>query len=269
MSYRLFAIDVDGTLQTSAHALSERNAQAVQQAIAAGIHVVLATGKQHSTITHLVQQMKLQSPQITAGGAIITDPQTNIEIYRKDIPITIAGQILAQADTLGVTAIAFRDGQTFTRQLNRDIEYMLTYGDPYPTFMDDVSASFTPPPIQIMCIAYQNDTLYEQAFQTFVAEFGAVVEVRKSSPYYIEFTGLGVSKGTALYWLAQHLALDVADIVAIGDSYNDLSMFEMAGLAVAMGNAPEAVRAAADHITASNNEDGVAQIIEKILDGAI
>lgn len=266
MTYRLLAIDVDGTLQNSDHQVSDRNAEALQRAVAAGWHVVLTTGKQYSTILHHIERMKLTSPQITAGGAIITTPQDGLEIYRRDIPPDIARQILVRADELGITAIAFRDGKTFTRKLNRDIEYMLTYGDPYPTFMDDVSQSFDLPPVQMMCIAYQNDVLYEQAYQAFLATFGVLVEVRKSSPYYIEFTALNVSKGTALRWLTQHLGIALEEVVAIGDSYNDLSMFEVAGLAVAVENAPETVRLAAHQITASNNHDGVAQIVQQLLE---
>lgn len=265
MSYRLLAIDVDGTLQNSVHQVSERNVEALHRAVAAGWHVVLTTGKQHSTILHHIERMGLSSPQITAGGAIITTPRDGLEIYRRDISPSIAQQIFARADELGITAIAFRDGKTFTRKLNRDIEYMLTYGDPYPTLMDDVSQSFDPPPVQIMCIAYQNDALYEEAYQAFLAEFNLVVEVRKSSPYYIEFTALDVSKGTGLRWLTQYLGLELGQVVAIGDSYNDLSMFEIVGLAVAVENAPEAVRLAAHLVTASNDNDGVAQLIDQLI----
>lgn len=269
MTYRLIAIDVDGTLQNSDHVVSERTTEAVRQAISRGLQIVLATGKQHSTILHHIERMGLSSPQITAGGAIITNPHDGKEIYRQDIPIDIATAILRRADALGITAIAFRDGQTFTRQLNRDIEYMLTYGDPYPTFLEDVSHSFDPPPVQIMCIAYQNDALYESAFQAFVADFAGVVGVRKSSPYYIEFTGLNVSKGTALRWLTDHLKIRLSDVVAIGDSYNDLSMFEVAGLSVAMANAPAQVRQAADRIALTNNADGVAVFIEQLLQSSL
>lgn len=269
MSNRLIAIDVDGTLQNSSHEMSDGNANALREAVTSGIEVVLCTGKQHSTIVHHINRVGLTSPQITAGGAIITDPQTNTEIYRKDIPPDIAVRILEHADRLGITTISFRDGQTFTRIRNTDIEHMLTYGDPFPTFMDDVSQSFDPPPVQIMCIAYGNDALYEQAYAEFTEAFSEIVGVRKSSPYYIEFTGLNVSKGTALTWLARRLNVQLDNVTAIGDSFNDLSMFEVAGTSVAVANAPASVREAADVIVPSNDDDGVAHIIHELLRGAI
>ena len=265
MKYQLLAIDVDGTLENSAHELSERNAKAVKAAIVAGLHVVLTTGKQYVAIQRHIDSLDLQSPQITAGGAVITDPVQKTDIYRMGIPANLASDVVKLADELGITAIVFRDGQTFTREINKDIEYMLTYGDPYPTLMDDVTASFDPLPLQLMCIAYQDDALYEHAFEAFVAEFGDTLGVRKSSPYYVEFTHKDVSKGTALQWLCNHLSIPLANTVALGDSFNDLSMFEVAGLSIAMGQSPLAVRDAADEVAASNDEDGVAETIQRIL----
>ncbi|PJF43666.1 MAG: hypothetical protein CUN55_07910 [Phototrophicales bacterium] len=265
MNYRLFAIDVDGTLQNSQHQLTDTTADAIRHAVSKGVHIVLTTGKQYVTIQPHIDLLGLKSPQITAGGAIITDPKSSEDIYRKDIPPDLAQQILSRAHELGITAIIFRDGQTFTREMNADIEYMLTYDDPYPTFLEDITLALEPAPVQIMCIAYQNDTLYESAYQVFLTEFGDVVEVRKSSPYYIEFTALGVSKGTALKWLTEYLGISLDHVVAIGDSYNDLSMFDIVGLSVAMANAPEAVRKTADIVTLSHDEDGVAHIIQELL----
>lgn len=265
MSYKLFAIDVDGTLQNSAHKLPEENARAIQKTLASGYHVVLATGKQYSAIASHVEGLDLKDPHITAGGAVITAPPNQEEIYRRGIAYDLARDVVKSADELGITVIAFRDGQTFTREHNPDIDHMLTYGDPYPTFMEDITASFEPLPLQLMCIAYQKEDLYEKAFAHFSQQFATLLGVRKSSPYYIEFTHLEVSKGSALRWLAGHLNIELEEVVAIGDSYNDLSMFEVAGLSVAMGNSPPPVQAAAKIVTDTNDRAGVAKILYELM----
>lgn len=265
MPYQLVAIDVDGTLENSAHELSSTNAAALQAGVEAGLHVVLATGKQYVAIKHHITALQLPGPHITAGGAIVTDGTTHEDIYRLSIPADLAVQVVEKADDLGITIIAFRDGQTFTREHNADIDYMLSYGDPHPSFLPDITQSFDPLPLQLMCIAYQNDELYERAFAEFEAIFGDVLGVRKSSPYYIEFTNQAVSKGTALTWLCERLNVPLSDTVTIGDSYNDFSMFEISGLSFAMGQSAGAIQAKADRVAPANDRDGVAVVIQELL----
>ena len=265
MTKKLFAIDVDGTLQNSEHQVSEENAQAVRAACTKGHHIVLTTGKQYSAIEQHVTRLGLVDPQITAGGAVITNPSDNKDIFRLGIPQALASEVVSVADEIGITTIAFRDNQTFTREINHDIDYMLTYGDPYPSLMQNLEASFETLPLQIMCIAYQNDELYENAFNIFYNRFHTRLGVRKSSPYYIEFTHPNVSKGNTLTWLAKHLNMPLASVVAIGDSFNDLSMFKIAGMSIAMGNSPEAVKEAASRVVEDNDAHGVAKILQELI----
>ena len=91
------------------------------------------------------------------------------------------------------------------------------------------------------------------------------LSVMRSKPYFLEFTEEGVTKGTSLHLLIQQLGITRDEVIAIGDSYNDLAMIEFAGLGVAMGNAPEDIKEKANHVTDTNMNDGVAKVVEELI----
>jgi len=97
--------------------------------------------------------------------------------------------------------------------------------------------------------------------------FGELLQITISKPNYLEFTHKDATKGKALEYLAKAFEIDRSEVIAIGDSYNDISMIEYAGLGVVMGNACEEVKRRADYITRTNNEDGVAEVIYKFIFG--
>jgi Cof subfamily protein (haloacid dehalogenase superfamily) len=263
--YRLIALDVDGTLLNTHHQLSEVNAQAVLDAQSRGMHVVLATGKQYVGIVPLIERFGLTAPQITSHGALVTDPSTGTPLYERGIPVTAGRKAFTIAQELDVTMVVAGHGKTWATAHNHDIDYMLTYGDPVPTILDDLAQALTPPPTHLIALAYQQDRLYKTAYKRFAAELDGHLNVYKSSPYYIEFLHPAASKGNALAHVCDQLEITADEVVAVGDSFNDMSMLDYAGLSVAMGNSPEELKRNADRITLSNDEDGVAHLIHDLL----
>ena len=87
----------------------------------------------------------------------------------------------------------------------------------------------------------------------------------RSKPFFLEFTEVGVDKGTSLHHLIQKLGIQQSEVIAMGDSYNDVAMIEFAGLGVAMGNAPDDIKALANYVTDTNMNDGVAKVVEKFV----
>ena len=101
--------------------------------------------------------------------------------------------------------------------------------------------------------------------QQMANDLGDKMEVCRSAPFFLELTPKGIDKALSLRRLLSHLQLSPADMIACGDGYNDLSMIRLAGMGVAMANAQPEVRAAADFVTSSNDEDGVAAVVEKFV----
>lgn len=246
--YRLIALDVDGTLLDSHHQLSDINAQAVIGAHKSGIHIVLATGKQYVGIVPLIERLGLTAPQITSHGALVTDPATGTPQYEQGIPFAAGHRAIALGQEMGVTMVVAGHGKTWSTARNRDIDYMLTYGDPIPIILDDLTQALDPPPTHLIALAYQQNALYETAYQRFAAELDGQLNVYRSSPYYVEFLHLAASKGHALAHICDRLGIAPDEVVAVGDSFNDVSMFGYAGLSVAMGNSREEVKRNADQI---------------------
>ena len=262
---RLIAIDVDGTLLDSTHTLSAGNRRALQAALAAGCHITLATGRQYAYIAPLVAELELHSPQITSSGAVITLPVSGESVYTERITRELAAQTIRLGEQLGITLVVVQNGKSYTRALNADIEHMLTYGDPRPQVASDLAATLDLPPTNIKAIAYQQDDLYARAEVEFQLHLGAQLNIFRSVPYYLEFSAKSVSKGTALRRVAEQLEIEQKAILAIGDGNNDIAMFEAAGVAVAMGNASNAVKACAGAVTGHCDADGVAQAIERFV----
>lgn len=262
---RLVAIDVDGTLLDSTHTLSAGNRQALRAALAAGCHVTLATGRQYVYIAPLVVELGLHSPQITSSGAVITLPASGEMLYADRIGREVAAETIRLGEQLGITLVIVQNGKTFTRAINTDIEHMLTYGDPRPHVVPDLTATLDLPPTNIKAVAYRQDELYARAETEFQQALGTQLNIYRSVPYYLEFSAKSVSKGTALRRVAEQLGIGQDAILAIGDGNNDIAMFEAAGLSVAMANASESVKARADATTGHCDADGVAQAIERFV----
>lgn len=261
--FKLVALDVDGTLLNPQHQLSPRNAAALRALVAKGVHVVLSTGKMYVGIEGLVAELGLSSPQITSGGAVITENGQLIQEWT--VPKALAVEVIEMCEAMGLTAVVLRDGKTYAAAINADTDYMETYSDPHPIVVQPLTDGLEPEPTQIYMIAYRQDARFNEAVGIFEQKFGKQLSVKRSSPYYLEFIHPNASKGTALQFLSQRLQIDPTEMLAIGDSFNDLSMFATVGHSVAMGHSPAQVQAAATEVTATNGEDGVALALERLI----
>ncbi|MBZ0304286.1 MAG: HAD-IIB family hydrolase, partial [Anaerolineae bacterium] len=198
-------------------------------------------------------------------GALVTDPSTGQALYQQGIPHDLGRKVLSIGQELDVTMIVVGGGKTYALAHNRDTEYMLTYGDPVPHILPDLTLALDLPPTHLSALAYQQDALYDEAYRRFSTALDGQLNVTRSSPYYIEFLHPLASKGQALHRVCDDLGIERESVLAMGDSFNDLSMFDFAGFSVAMGNSPKGVRQHAQHIAPSSDEDGVAHIIHEFV----
>jgi len=275
--YRLIAIDIDGTLLDSASQLRPAVRRALGRAVEADIGVLLCTGRRYRTALPVAQEAGLALPLVCHSGALVKDTGTHHTLQSTALTRTEFDGLLDVLGEAGFTPLVYTD--TFDQ--GRDFLY--ERGAPLTFYHEDYLA--------------KNEGLYAQA-PSLRADLGAdVVQVCTfaeiavlrafkaqlpkrldhhltchllSSPHYIghflEFQSRHASKWAAVRALAASRGIADDEIVAIGDDENDISMLRGAGLGVAMGNAACPVKSAADVVTATNDEDGVARIIEKILE---
>lgn len=262
MSYRLIALDLDGTLIDANHRLSPGSATAIAACQARGLRVVLATGRSFASAAPYIDALGLQPPYITHNGAVIGDPSTG------DVTLsaTMNQDQLAHVLTLltehriphvviGATAIYAAPGTPH-------LELLEEYGEPPVVFCPSDELSATPQPLKVL--AFLEAGAHEQ---TLTAAVGPQVVTIRSGACFFEFMPPGVSKGAALGELMRRYGVAADEVLAIGDGDNDLSMFAVAGMSIAMGNAPPHVQAQARERTARCEEGGVAEALRRFVLG--
>jgi Cof subfamily protein (haloacid dehalogenase superfamily) len=261
--YRLLAIDLDGTLLTPQKLITPRTQQVLCQIAEMGITIVIATGQTAAVLRHVCAALPLNGPQIIENGAVIVDFGSGKILHERLLP---QEYILPTLDKL-------RDYGFYRAYHTHQTVYVDTgtpraknwYRPPVPSavMVDDVASLYPKPCIKVVGIG-EEGTLREKR-HILEEMYSGKLYVTQSSFDLIEFLHPEVSKGHALQTIVADLQIAPEEVVAIGDNHNDLGMMRFAGLGVAMGNAHDEVKAEADYVTLSNAEEGVADLIEKII----
>lgn len=258
---RLIALDLDGTLLSSDGSLSERNAQAIQTAVSRNIHVILATGKSRASALHLIEQLGLQTPGVYVQGVMVHNADGSVR-YAAEIEGETAVQLITFAEEAGLPHIAYSRGRILTPY---DTSYRRRlyqrYHEPEPQVVGPLLPYLAGAPVNKLLISDEANNDATRA--RLKALVGDRAHVTQAIPDYVEVLPAGVSKGGSVRRVLDDFGIDPVHALAIGDGENDLEMLQMAGVGVAMGNAKAIVRAAADWVTASNDENGVALAIER------
>jgi Cof subfamily protein (haloacid dehalogenase superfamily) len=287
-SYKLLALDVDGTLLDSDGTLRPRTADAVARAARAGIRPVLCTGRRYRRARPIAQQLGIDAPLVCNSGAIIKDPRSHRTLWRADFDGTLVTALFDIFDDHDQPAVVFTDrdpiesdfvidayptGRDFfddyVAQNREHAEIRVTRRQTSAAGQDQTLGFDAPDPhFHVCAIGSESEMLaFEEAALRILA--GRVQTFVQRSPKYLgtmcEFLRHDASKWTAVLELANSWGIEPAEICAVGDDVNDIPMIKFAGLGVAMGHARSEVRAAADLITGDHDEDGVAMLVDDVL----
>lgn len=270
MDYKLVAIDMDGTLLNSENQISKRTKQAIENAKKKGIKIVMATGRILKSAINYSESLELKNPIISCNGAVVADEEQNI-IYKKAISRDISNKIMELGKIHDIYYHFYSDTSLYTNTYIKDM--LRFYNDPNNT--DEkriIKMNMFKDPIEIFD---NNIEIYKFLFmdedkeklKVFKEKINLMdgVNICSSWGNNIEIMDFQVSKGNSLDYISKRLDISKEDIIAIGDNDNDISMLKYAGLGVAMGNAVEDAKKASDIITSSNDDDGVAKVIEKYI----
>jgi Cof subfamily protein (haloacid dehalogenase superfamily) len=259
--YRLLAIDMDGTLISRDRPLSDDTRNALNALIRRGYHVVMATGRSLDFIRHHCPGIELTGPQITYNGAVIADAATGRTLSMSLLPEGMASAVvnfLLDADIPPITCAI--DHVYLDRRIPDPEDWVAPGRD--GTFLEDIRQA----PIKglIKVVGESDEEAITRIRPRAHAEFDSSLYVTQTSPRLIEFLNPQASKGAALRQIAEWLGISRDEIIAFGDSHNDIAMFEVAGLSVAMGNASDEVKQAADRVTLRSEEDGVVAVLRDL-----
>lgn len=265
MAVKLIALDMDGTTLNPQHQITSGVKVAIERAKAAGIVVVLASGRPYIGMQKYIVELQLNQPGqycISYNGALVQHAEDGRCLTETTLGLTDYRRMKQLADELGVNFQGLDKTHLYTS--NQDIsrhtvhEAELTGIPLRYRNSQQMDAELRFP--KLMMVADQSvlDTAIKQIPEALYQEYTLV----KSSDHYLEILDKRVSKGEAVRQLAEKLGILPEEVLAVGDHENDLTMLQWAGYGVAMGNAIPKVKQAARYQTKSNNEDGVAWAIE-------
>ncbi len=264
MPVKLLISDIDGTLVRPDKSLSDANVAAARHLVQAGIPMTLISARPPSGMHWIVARMGLSGPFGAFNGGLL---------FNADGTVIAQHHVDAQVARALLTLFA---GQDVTIWLFADGDWLVTNDSDSHTAHEVLSAGIAAPIVTRefadridridKLVAVSDDiALLEKLETKAIALAKGAATIACSQPYYLDVTARVANKGDGVAHLAQAFGVDLAETVVIGDQFNDLPMFRRAGRAFAMGQAPDAVKAAASAVTASSSEDGVARVIETLL----
>jgi len=261
MDIKLIALDIDGTLTNHAGVISERNRLAVQRAIDAGIHVVLATGRGRIATRPVWRFLELHGPSINYGGAMIADIDTERALVLHEIPPEVIREVLEFSRQMQVPAQIYLDETVIS---SSESEAASGYTNRHKlTFVVDPEIGKHTYHNVPKILAFAPVGGENELFAMYRERFADIAQVSRSSPGFIEINRLEITKATALSELGSMLNIRQDQIAAVGDNFLDLEMIQWAGLGVSVADAAPEVLSIADLIVPPCGEDGVAVFIEE------
>ena len=267
--YQMLVLDIDDTLMTSENTISDATYQALMKAQEQGKKVVLASGRPTPSMIETAKQLKLDhfdSYIISFNGAAITSMADGQELFSQRLEADAQDDIVQYIQAKRLTVLTYMDDYVVMDKSNdySHIESQLT-GIPDRYDPEAIANLSQLAKARMKFIGVGDPDLVAAADAELEGRFGELTYATTSKPYFLEFVHHQVSKGQAIKVLCQHLGLTLDQVIACGDGNNDLTMIETAGLGVAMANATPLLKEAADHITLSNDQDGLVPIIRDFM----
>ena len=265
--YKLIALDMDGTLLTTDKSISPRTKKAIADARAKGVTVVLASGRPLEGIVEKLDELEIRGKNefvACFNGSIIRELDDNKVVHRGIIDGAATKRVAKLAEQLGLDCHAFSEELgLIAPRASRYTEHEAHINNMSYSIVDFDTLSDDHPIIKAMIIG-EPDALtagIAKIPQAFYDEF----TILQSAPFFLEFLNPVSNKGAGIEAIAKQLGIEASEVICMGDAENDHHMLEYAGLGVAMANAMEETKKIADLITDSNDDDGVAKIIENYI----
>ncbi len=262
MPFKAFAIDLDGTLLVGER-VPEANILALRDAHEAGYRIIIATARWVQMAQRVEAQIGVEGPVIACSGAQVYDPVTGRDIFDQRLPEDFVAELYAICDadrciatvTLTDRVLLKLEGEQDSAQVSEEMQWV-------PSLAGGADSL---PRVAVIQGSAVNRRIREALQERFRDRVLFVNSIGPTGKVLLTLTSARASKGDALQAACGHLGIRTDEVVAFGDSENDVEMFRAAGASVAMGQADDATKAVATHVTGRNDEAGVAQAVRRIM----
>lgn len=264
--YKLIAVDMDGTLLNEKKEISKRSLKAIYRLKEKGKKLVLATGRPLNGVMRYIEKLNLYDENdyvVAFNGALVQSTKSKEIIYNKPLSLSAYKELYKLSLELGVNIHALTDQSVLTPKNNpfTQIESSINQIPIIEGAVEEIDAST----IIVKVMFVDEPDKLDEIIPKLPASIKNKYTILRSAPYFLEFLDKTVNKGTGVSAVATQLGLIREEVICVGDAGNDLDMIRYAGLGVAMGNAFEEIKSEADYVTYSNEEDGVAYVIEEFM----
>ena len=267
MRYKMIVLDLDGTLTNDKKEITPRTKEALMQAQTAGVHIVLASGRPTYGIVPLAEELKLKENGgfiLAFNGGKIIDCTNNEVLFEQKLDEQLVPLLYQEAKQAGMEILTYQgEGIATTNKNDKYVEHE-AFINKMPIVQYDDFLNQLVYPIN-KCLIVGDPTPLHKLELRLAKELEGKMEVYRSADFFLECVPLGIDKARSLDRLISTLGIQREEVIACGDSYNDLSMIRFAGLGVAMANAAKDIQSEADFVTLSNEEDGVAHVVERFI----
>jgi Cof subfamily protein (haloacid dehalogenase superfamily) len=261
---QLIAIDLDGTLVEPLKPVRPAVLDAVRRASAAGVRVTIVTGRMYVGAAPLVHVTGVEGPIVLYQGAVIADARSGVFQRELALPNAVALRVYAAAKEHGYHVQFYRDDRFYVEERNRYSDLYARISGSEPVVVPSLPEAFAGhDSTKVNVVTEASRTPECAALMSRVC--GDDAYVTRSNPEFVEMLNPQVDKGRALGIVAAHYGIALENVMAIGDSYNDLPLLRAAGFGVAMGSSPAELKAEADAVVGDVEHDGVAEAIDRFV----
>ncbi|KIL37127.1 hydrolase [Cohnella kolymensis] len=262
--YKVVVLDIDDTLLSDSGQISDETKDVIQQIIHRNkITVVLATGRMFVSAQKIAAELGVEAPIIAYQGALVKSQSDGRVLYERVVDPASVKSIIEYAESKHFHLHIYSKDVLYVKEENDKVRrYSDMHGAPYtviPDFYELIES-----PVSKMLLFEEPETL-DQAIRELLPTLKESCYLTKSKPFFLEILHREVNKGEALRMFLKDQQCSQSEVLAIGDSWNDKELFKAAGFTIAMGNAIEELKEAADYVTSTNNDDGVRKALEKFI----
>ena len=268
MKYKLLVLDVDGTLLNDEREISKRTLAALLKVQQMGVRIVLASGRPTYGLMPLAKTLELGNYGgfvLSYNGCQIIKAQNGEILFERRINPEMLPYLEKKARKNGFAIFTYHDDTLITDSPDNEyIKNEALLNNLKIIKEDEFSTAIDFAPCKCMLVSVKEEALIELE-QHWEKRLAGTLDAFRSEPYFLEVVPCGVNKANTLGALLEHLGVTREEVIAVGDGVCDVTMLQLAGMGVAMGHSQDSVKVCADYVTASNEEDGVALAVEKLI----
>jgi Cof subfamily protein (haloacid dehalogenase superfamily) len=257
------ACDLDRTLIGEDAVLRPRTRRVIARTRAAGIHVILVTGRMFQSVRRYALEARLDDPVVCYQGAVVAEPQTGRWLRHEPIPLELARETIGALHDEGFGMNCYVGDELYVAEITPEARRYADFQQLELHPVGDLLGWLADPPTKLVVI--DDPEVLDRLKQRMLGRFDGRLYISKSLPYFLEFASPEVTKAAGLDFLAEHVGFARERTIAFGDGENDVELVEWAGYGVAVANAHDRVKEVADLVCPSVDDEGVAQVLEASL----